>query len=314
MQFKTRVLIGSLCFASALLAPLAKALTTTEIVQLTKPAIVLIECKNSQDPSQSQFGTGFFVNSDTIITNDHVMRGTYGRLSVHKLDGTFFNIEAIAYSSPQEDVCVLKTKEKYNLAHLDLSTVDPLEGDSIVVIGNPEGLTGTISQGIVSALRPGGVMQITAPVTHGSSGSPVLSMDGRVVGIVDRSANRNEANIGFARDLVTIEHVLSWAKNSHFGNARSLTVAPVPPVDHVAPTPITRESAAWRAQQIWRQEAAAKLRKARGGPVETEKNVDWAHPSREALMQLQEGWEVTNHPDTAAIDKITGEIMAGKRK
>jgi S1-C subfamily serine protease len=52
-------------------------------------------------------------------------------------------------------------------------------------------------------------MQITAPITHGSSGSPVLSMDGKVVGIVDRSASQDEANIGFARDLVTIEHVCS---------------------------------------------------------------------------------------------------------
>jgi hypothetical protein len=64
-----------------------------------------------------------------------------------------------------------------------------------------------------------------------------------------------------------------------------LAVAPVPPVDHVEPNPITRESAAWRAQQIWRQEAAAKLRKARGGPVETERNRHCAHPSREALTE-----------------------------
>jgi hypothetical protein len=76
----------------------------------------------------------------TRAINVLVDRGTYDRLSVHKLDGTFFNIDYIAYTSPQKDICVLKTKEKYNLAFLSLSSVDPVEGESIVVIENSGGV------------------------------------------------------------------------------------------------------------------------------------------------------------------------------
>jgi len=119
---------------------------------------------------------------------------------VHKLDGTYFTIDYVAFTSQQHDICILRTKEE-SPDWLNLSATLPLEGEPIVVIGNPKGLTGTISQGIVSALRENGVMQITAPVTQGSSGSPVLNMDGQVVAIVDRVANHDEANLGFSRDL-----------------------------------------------------------------------------------------------------------------
>ena len=196
---KLNLLAGALGVSLIFSTPFAEALTTTEIVQLAKPAVVLIQRLNSQSGKQ-QLGTGFFVDPDTIVTNDHVMRGTYDKLAVHKLDGTYFTIDYVAFTSQQHDICVLRTKEE-SPDWLNLSATLPLEGEPIVVIGNPKGLTGTISQGIVSALRENGVMQITAPVTQGSSGSPVLNMDGQVVAIVDRVANHDEANLGFSRDL-----------------------------------------------------------------------------------------------------------------
>jgi Trypsin-like peptidase domain len=216
---------GALCVSLIFSAPFAKALTTTEIVQQAKPAVVLIEGLNSQT-GKEQLGTGFFVDPVTIVTNDHVMRGTYDKLAVHRLDGTYFTIDYVAFTSQQHDICVLRTKEESS-DWLNLSATLPLEGEPIVVIGNPKGLTGTISQGIVSALRENGVMQITAPVTQGSSGSPVLNMDGQVVAIVDRVASHDEANLGFSRDLRVLKIDMTISENNRYGDAFSLAQRPV---------------------------------------------------------------------------------------
>jgi Trypsin-like peptidase domain len=226
MKPSNYLLLSAAIGASTILS--AQALTTTEIVAKAKPAIVLIECIDSRTGNET-LGTGFFVDPTTIVTNDHVMRGQYDKLSVHKLDGTFYAIDYIANSSAKDDLCVLKVEGQGSLtAYLKLSDTPPMEGESIVVIGNPEGLTGTTSQGIVSALRANGAMQITAPVTHGSSGSPILNMNGDVVGVVNLSSNQNEANIGFGRDWATLKSALTAATLSHFGGPMALAQASIP--------------------------------------------------------------------------------------
>jgi S1-C subfamily serine protease len=118
---------GALCVSLIFSAPFAKALTTTEIVQQAKPAVVLIEGLNSQT-GKEQLGTGFFVDPVTIVTNDHVMRGTYDKLAVHRLDGTYFTIDYVAFTSQQHDICVLRTKEESS-DWLNLSATLPLEGE-----------------------------------------------------------------------------------------------------------------------------------------------------------------------------------------
>jgi len=224
---------GALCFSLIFSVPFAKALTTTEIVQLAKPAVVLIEGLNSQT-GKEQLGTGFFVDPITIVPNDHVMRGTYDKLAAHKLDGTYFRIDYVAFTSQQHDICVLRTKEESS-HWLSLSATLPLEGEAIVVIGNPKGFTGTISQGIISALRENGVMQITAPVTHGSSGSPVLNMDGHVVAIVDRVHNNDEANLGFSMDLRVLKPDVALSKNTRYGGPFYLAEQTPPPPEPERP-------------------------------------------------------------------------------
>src|SRR5207248_4620099 len=70
---------------------------------------------------------------------------------------------------------------------LSLERTSPQEGESIVVIGNPFGLEGSVTNGIVSAVRDipgfGRIIQITAPISPGSSGSPVVNMQGQVIGV-----------------------------------------------------------------------------------------------------------------------------------
>jgi S1-C subfamily serine protease len=109
---KLNLSAGTLGVSLIFSTPFAKALTTTEIVQLAKPAVVLIERLNSQT-GKGQLGTGFFVDPVTIVTNDHVMRGTYDKLAVHKLDGTCFRIDYVAFTSQQHDICILRTQESH---------------------------------------------------------------------------------------------------------------------------------------------------------------------------------------------------------
>src|SRR5690606_1995460 len=95
----------------------------------------------------------------------------------------------------------------------------PAEGESIVVIGNPFGLEGSVSNGIVSAVREisgyGRIIQITAPISPGSSGSPVVNMSGQVIGIATLQAAEGQS-LNFA---VPSERILQLK----VGDVRSFT-------------------------------------------------------------------------------------------
>ena len=77
---------------------------------------------------------------------------------------------------------------------LALDRTSPQEGESVVVIGNPLGLEGSVTNGIVSAVRDiptfGRIIQITAPISPGSSGSPVVNMQGQVIGVATLASHR----------------------------------------------------------------------------------------------------------------------------
>jgi hypothetical protein len=133
-----------------------------------------------------------------LTTNAHVIQGAA-------------TVVVRWHSQSKEARSVVRFDERYDLAVLDTgysNTPSPPLGDSetvvvgqeVVVLGNPQGLEGTVSTGIISGVRElGGVrlIQITAPVSPGSSGGPVFSTDGRVIGITTASVTRGQ-NLNFA--------------------------------------------------------------------------------------------------------------------
>lgn len=129
-------------------------------------------------------GTAFHLGAGYYATNWHVVAtGHTGRIT--RADGTTLPILGIVASSENDDLVILATPFQEG-AYLELDPELPGVGDRIVVIGSPLGLTGTLSEGIISGHRQVGGsrrLQLTAPISPGSSGSPVLSMRGRVVGI-----------------------------------------------------------------------------------------------------------------------------------
>jgi tetratricopeptide (TPR) repeat protein len=157
-----------------------------ELVRRIKPAAVAIETFDARGEKLSR-GSGFFIDKDRIVTNRHVIDGAY-RAEVHLNSGNSFPVKTVVAVDAEADVALLKVEAPANqVRSLSLDRTSPQEGESVVVIGNPFGLEGSVTNGIVSAVRDipgfGRIIQITAPISPGSSGSPVVNMHGQVIGV-----------------------------------------------------------------------------------------------------------------------------------
>ncbi|HSD46493.1 MAG TPA: trypsin-like peptidase domain-containing protein [Pyrinomonadaceae bacterium] len=157
-----------------------------ELVRRIKPSAVAIETFDAKNEKLSR-GSGFFIENDRIVTNRHVLEGAY-RAEVHSSNGTVFAVKGVLAVDAEGDLALLKIDTPSPVIRpLPLDKTSPQEGESVVVIGNPLGLEGSVTNGIVSAVRDiptfGRIIQITAAISAGSSGSPVVNMQGQVIGI-----------------------------------------------------------------------------------------------------------------------------------
>jgi len=147
-------------------------------------------------------GSGFLISKDgQVVTNYHVIR--HGSSAVVKFpDGTFFAVDGVLVTHEDRDVTILKVHGT-GFKALTLGDSDRLRvGEEVVAIGNPLSLESTVSNGIVSAFRTdenegGKFVQITAPISPGSSGGPLFNMAGEVVGITTSHIKGGE-NLNFA--------------------------------------------------------------------------------------------------------------------
>src|SRR6266480_6913580 len=171
----------------ALASPPAKSQDQLpDLVRRIKPSAVAIETFDARGEKLSR-GSGFFIDVDRIVTNRHVIEGAY-RAEVHLNSGNAYQVRSVAAVDAEGDLVLLKIDAPRNLVRpLSLERTSPQEGESVVVIGNPFGLEGSVTNGIVSAVRViptfGKIIQITAPISPGSRGSPVVNMQGQVLGV-----------------------------------------------------------------------------------------------------------------------------------
>ena len=156
-----------------------------QIAQSTFPSVVLLVMEDANGQPIS-LGSGFFVQRNVIASNFHVIEGAsqgYAKLIGTK---TKYDITGVVGLDFTNDLVLLTVKDATSPS---LSLADSHKmavGDEVFVAGNPQGLEGTFSQGIVSGIRDvesGTLLQITAPISPGSSGGPVLNSEGKVVGI-----------------------------------------------------------------------------------------------------------------------------------
>jgi tetratricopeptide (TPR) repeat protein len=167
-------------------APVTPQDSLPELVRRIKPSAVAIETFDVRGENLSR-GSGFFIDVDRVVTNRHVIEGAF-RAEVHSSAGSTYPVRGVLAVDEEGDIAVLKVETPANQVRaLPLDRTSPQEGESIVVIGNPFGLEGSVTNGIVSAVRDiptfGRIIQITASVSPGSSGSPVVNMKGQVIGV-----------------------------------------------------------------------------------------------------------------------------------
>jgi len=173
----------------------------TELFKKVKPSIVMI-LNYGKDGKTLKQGSGFFISGNgEVITNRHVLEDAT-KAELKTSEGKTYLISRIVAEDKEGDLIKVTSDIQPNkVIALKISASRPEEGERIIVIGNPLGLEMTISDGIVSAVREipeyGRIIQITAPISPGSSGSPVINMKGEVIGIAT-SMNRDGQNLNFA--------------------------------------------------------------------------------------------------------------------
>jgi S1-C subfamily serine protease len=204
-----------------------QALSIAEIYKRSGPAVVQITATGNANPfgSESQpraLGSGFvFDKAGYIITNYHVIAGA-GSIQVTFSDNRSIDATLVG-SDPSTDIAVLKVNTPASaLTTLTLGDSDAVHvGDSVVAIGNPFGLTRSVTAGIVSAIS----RQITAPneyaidhviqtdaaINHGNSGGPLLNARGEVIGVNAQietgGASQGNVGVGFAVPSNTVKSV-----------------------------------------------------------------------------------------------------------
>ena len=191
-----------------------------ELVRRVKPSVVSV-ITYDQKGEVKITGSGFFVRPGQILTNLHVIEGA-SRAEVRTFEGKgkTYAVEGLLAVDAEGDLALLDVSSALERSRaVETSATLPEEGEKIFVIGNPLRLEGSVSDGIVSAVREvpnlGKIIQITAPISHGNSGSPVFNMKGQVVGVVTiRVMNGQNINLalgaGRVAELAAGERLLSF--------------------------------------------------------------------------------------------------------
>jgi hypothetical protein len=172
------------------------------------PSVVVIQ-RYDEKKQKTGIGTGFFVSSGgNVVTNHHVLRGA-ASADIRVSSGKVYPVRNVLAEDPENDLIMVSVQiPPYDVQPLFVRASLPEIGERIVVIGSPMGLDQTVSDGIVSAIRElqgsRKVIQITAPISPGSSGSPVVNMKGDVIAVACALlANGQNLNFGIPSERIS---------------------------------------------------------------------------------------------------------------
>jgi S1-C subfamily serine protease len=204
-SLQSLLLVAALCFALAAKA----AENARQIASATFPSVVLIVMEDERGQPVA-LGRGFFVKEKVIASNFHVVekasRG-YAKLVGQK---TKYNIAGVVGLDAKHDLVLLAVEEATAPALKLGDGAKVAIGDTVFAVGNPQGLEGTFSQGIVSGIRQfdtDSLLQITAPISPGSSGGPVVDSEGKVIGVAVATFKGGQ-NLNFAIPSKYVEDLL----------------------------------------------------------------------------------------------------------
>jgi len=178
-----------------------------QMPQLPFPFNQMIPNGGQRERAVEARGSGFIISADgTIVTNNHVVKGAR-TLSVTLDDGSVLAAKVVG-TDPRTDIAILKVDAPHPLPFIQLgNSRDVKPGEWVVAMGNPFGLGGSVTAGIVSAVsRDIGAgpydqfIQVDAPINQGNSGGPLFTQDGKVIGMNTAilSPTGGSVGIGFA--------------------------------------------------------------------------------------------------------------------
>jgi S1-C subfamily serine protease len=181
-------------------------------------AVSVSICTYDQNGELIPIGSGAFINKNQIVTNVHVIEDLPIMVAVRNSDQKQIGVKVFKVD-PTHDVAVLKTTSFISDEYLKTVTKFPRIGTEVWVAGSPLGQEGTISDGIVSAIRKYkpfdfDQIQFTAPISFGSSGGPLVNTNFELIGITVSVINSFDAqNLNFAVPAKYINHLLDNENN-----------------------------------------------------------------------------------------------------
>lgn len=182
-----------------LVSSVAQAQSVRAIADTTFRSVVLLTMEDSNG-SRVSTASGFFIRDDLVVTNFHAIReGIRGHVKIVGARGAYV-IAGVASMDRGKDLAIVRVPGVKAPSLRLGSDSDARVGDKVYAVGNPLGLEGTFSDGIISGIRSVGarrLIQITAPISPGSSGGPVLNESGLVIGIAVATLTEGQ-NLNFA--------------------------------------------------------------------------------------------------------------------
>ncbi len=204
--------------------------SSRDIFADVSPAVVYFSKKEYGSERRENIGSGFIVDSKgLIITNHHVVGHQFDRerLVVVLKDESTFPIESVVYTDPKYDMTILKITAD-RLPVVNLGNSDTVEtGEAVYCIGASLGLEYSFSDGVLSGVRHDQDLrwlQLTAPVSPGNSGGPLINSKGEVIGLVTWQYREGQ-NINFALAINHIKPVLEKYRKLAFGGIDESTKA-----------------------------------------------------------------------------------------
>jgi len=192
------------------LTPAVSLADADRIFKLNNKAVVVVVAYDEKGNAISQ-GSGFIVRRDgAVVTNYHVI--SKARSIKVKAGDKVFDVEGLIFTDKENDLVILKAKAK-DMPIVKLGVIEKANiGEHIYVISSPVGLENTISDGLLSGIREidekRKILQITAPVSPGSSGGPVFNRNGEVIGVVTMLIKEAQ-NLNFAMPVKLIKDKIS---------------------------------------------------------------------------------------------------------
>ena len=279
-------------------------------------------------PSLAQ-GSGFFVSEDGfVVTNNHVVEEAKD-ISVTMGDGEKYAAKLVG-NDPRTDLALLKvteTDKRKKFPYVEFSDKDPRVGDWVLAVGNPFGLGGTVTAGIISAHNrdigsgPYDYLQIDAAVNRGNSGGPSFGLDGKVIGVNTAIFSPSGGNVGiaFAVPAALVKEVVAELKSHGTVDRGWLGVVIQNVNDDIADSIGLPEAKGAMITKVTEDGPAAK-QDIKAGDVIVEVNGDAIQDSRDLARKIAElqpdttvKLSIVRYGDKREVDMKLGAFPSAKK-